>query len=737
MKIWGKSAGPGDAALPPLEAVRDFDGEVRLGDAARDRRDWAAAAVHYRLALDYDASRAGIWVQLGHAQKESGDLGGAELAYRRATTIEPGAADTHVQLGHALKLAGRRTDAVAAYAEAARIDPTLDVATRELIDMGARDAMPEIATRSTELWRRTTAIAELLAGGLGALRDGIGGTAYPLAAYDRFRREVAVRPPPGVLPASDDLLILIYSTVAAPFLLRDTLRSLQDQSVPGWRAIVIAPAALHDHPVGGFAVTDARVVFALPDAAVPEAAHTISIDAGTVLDREALAWLLFAAQRTGAPAVFADHDHGIVDPALRLVRADPFLWGAYDPLVAAALEPPAIVLATGAIPPGCPDGATLRRTIVAQTAAQGGVPHVARVLATRLDLPLIARAGRDSADDAIPGRLGAAPATVAAPRPPVPANGRIAIVIPTRDAGALLRVTIDSLRATARDPSRLDFVVVDNRTTDDLTLRLFADLTARGLARIVPFDAPFNWSLASNLGAAESDAPTILFANNDIEMRTIGWDDAAIAALEDDRVGAIGARLLYPDGRVQHAGMVCGFGPGGVEHEGRDRSSDDPGPMRRLLTTRTVAAVTGAFLGVRRADFDAIEGFDAGQLMIGHSDVDLCLRLRERGLLIRYCAEIEATHHEGATRGRNETRAAIAWDESERADLIARWGEALSIDAGVSPYWVPGGVPFDGLRDPPPSVILRHIDRTARPDPWRPARRDAHEAARWSPAALA
>lgn len=579
-----------------------------------------------------------------------------------------------------------------------------------------------------------------------AARFTLPGARYPIEAYDRFRRDIPIRPPPGSLPQPADgaLAVLIDASVAAPFLLRATLRSLQDQSVGGWCAIVLGPATLGDHPVASFGQTDPRIAFvAIEDAVLPPAAaRSVMLTAGTVLDPEALAWLLFAADRTDAPVVFADHDDGVADPALGLVRTDPWLPGVLDLPALSYGSAPAMVLADRASLADALDGVSvdggdaLRLAVLRGGLATGAVPHVARLLATRLHLPVVARKGRDSDDDGVPGRLGPIPLDTPRPQPAPHRPDRIAIVIPTRDGAALLARAIDSLRRAARDESRLDILVVDNRSGDDATQALLDRLSSDGRARIVRFDAPFNWSQASNAGAAESDAPVIVFANNDIEMTADGWDDLLLEQLSDATVGAVGARLLYPDRTVQHAGVAFGFGPGGAEHEGRGRAVDDPGPDRRFVTTHAVASVTGAFLAVRRSDFDAIGGFDEGRLMIAHSDVDLCLRLRENGLIVRYCAEIVALHHEGATRGRNETRAAIAWDEGERADLIDRWGEELGNDPSINPYWTRGGQPFDGLSEPSMRTVLRHLDASARRDPWRPIRRVERETAAWLPELL-
>ena len=726
MILWGGRDQDEGPAMPPLVGS-EFTADMRAGDQARGRGDWAAAADSYRAALSSRPGDTAAWVQLGNALKDGGNPDAAADAYREALMLLPDDADTQLQLGHACKLAGRREAAIAAYAQAARLDLNFLAPRDELIAMGARDALPRGDYRSVAAWRRLSAIAEVLAQGADAVRDWQGASGYPLAAYDQFRRDFPVRRPPGGVVAVPDgaLTVRIDARDADAFRLRATLRSLQDQSVEQWHAQVLCDPALTDHPVASFAHTDPRIALATDPSVMPGAARLLLLDAGTVLDPEALAWLWFAIERCRARAVFADHDSGVNDPVLGLVRAHPVLLGAYDALQQSQIGPPVVVLGDAALL-GAADPASAgwvqRRAMLETAASEGGVPHVPRVLATRLRMPLIAGGEPDTPE---PGAvLRAAPA-------PAAGDERIAIVIPTRDASDMLRRAITTLRDTADRPDRLDIVVVDNRSSEAATEALFAEFTANGWARRIALDEPFNWSQASNIGAAASDAPFVAFANNDIEMTTRGWDSRFVAALQDDGVGAIGARLLYPDRTVQHGGMVFGIGPGGVEHEGRYWPASDPGPARRLLTARAVGAVTGAFLGIRRELFEQLGGFDAARLMVSYSDVDLCLRVRECGLTIRYVAGIEAIHHEGATRGRNVAPADIAFDEGERADFVDRWGDSLNEDAGVSPYFGRGGTPFDGLRDPPLSTILNHIDLSGSRHPWRPLRRAAREAVQW------
>ena len=617
----------------------------------------------------------------------------------------------------------------------APVEPEQTVPQSEAMLSQSRRAMRTLDLRPQAMWERTAEIAAVLQQADAKTRALLASSAYPFAAYDRFRRDNAVLPPPGALPAAGGLIAIVDASVAAPFLLRETLRSLQEQSVADWRALVVAPAATRAHPVGSFGDIDPRIVFVDPAAfAMPEA-PCLLLAAGTALDRHALAWFAFAAQRTGAAMVYADHDHGVLDPEVGALRSDPWFYAALDRASLDWMPAPAAVWAAAGITRQVTpvfDGSDAWRREVLK--GKGAATHVPRLIATEIELPIKARGGREAMGDTAPGRLG--PVAPLVQVPAVPLNdARIAVVIPIRDGADLLERAVESLRRTARAPGRLDIVIVDNRSVEPATAELLARLIADGAARVHPFDKPFNWGLANNEGAAQSDAPFLVFANNDIEMLARGWDDVMVDGLSADGVGAIGARLLYPGGTVQHGGIVFGMVEGHTEHEGRGVAAADPGPNRRLVTPRNVGAVTGAFLGITRASFEALGGIDV-TMGVAHSDFDLCFRLRERGLTIRYEPRIEAIHFESVTRGFNSTKEQVAWDESERYDLVRRWGISTSEDVGINPHWAKSGAPFDAIREPSLVEIVRHIDRTARAQPWKPSRTEEQGDAMWRAEAL-
>jgi hypothetical protein len=189
--------------------------------------------------------------------------------------------------------------------------------------------------------------------------------------------------------------------------------------------------------------------------------------------------------------------------------------------------------------------------------------------------------------------------------------------------------------------------------------------------------------------------------------------------LAEPEVGAVGARLLYEDMTIQHAGVLCGQ-ENLVGHEGVGAAAEEPGPLGRWQTLRAAGAVTGAFLGCRQDAFAAAGGFDEQALPVSFNDVDFCLKLRAAGLTVLYEPRIALIHYESKSRGHDDAdpvkqeRA-----EAEQSRLIERWGEALQVDPGWNPHWSRWTRPFAALREPSPAEIARHLAASCAPDPWR------------------
>jgi GT2 family glycosyltransferase len=220
----------------------------------------------------------------------------------------------------------------------------------------------------------------------------------------------------------------------------------------------------------------------------------------------------------------------------------------------------------------------------------------------------------------------------------------VSILIPTRDNGRLLERCVRSLESrTAYQP--FEILVIDNQSTDPETVAYLGRLSHR----VLKFEEPFNFARMNNAAAAAARGEHVLFLNDDTEVITAGWLDAMLEHSQRPEVGAVGARLLFPNKTIQHAGVVIGI-HGKAGHAFWGFPGDHPGYWDFARVIRNYSAVTAACLMMRRALFEEMSGFDEA-FAISYNDVDLCLRLRARGYLIVYTPYATLYHHQSASRG--------------------------------------------------------------------------------------
>lgn len=271
--------------------------------------------------------------------------------------------------------------------------------------------------------------------------------------------------------------------------------------------------------------------------------------------------------------------------------------------------------------------------------------------------------------------------TTPAPRP------LVSVIVPTRDRAELLaQCARGVLEETEYGP--LELLIVDNDSAEPETHALFETLRRDPRVRILSAPGPFNFSALNNLAAAQAKGEVLLLLNNDISVIEPRWLDAMVAHAVRPGVGAVGARLLFPDGRVQHAGVAIGVG-GVAGHLAYLLPGDTGGYYNHLTTTRNVSAVTAACMALRKEVFDAVGGLDAERLKVAFNDVDLCLKIRQAGYDIVWCAEAELHHHESASRGEDVAPEAKARFDAEVAVMRERWGKTLDNDPFYGPLFDP------------------------------------------------
>jgi len=268
---------------------------------------------------------------------------------------------------------------------------------------------------------------------------------------------------------------------------------------------------------------------------------------------------------------------------------------------------------------------------------------------------------------------------VASARPVVTAPPvSISVIVPTRDRADLLESCLDGLSDT-RFPGSHEIIVVDNDSREPRTKALFERLEATARARVLSRPGPFNFAALVNAGADSASGELICLLNNDVETLSPDWlEQMAMLAVRDD-VGAVGARLLYPDRAIQHAGVALGIG-GAAGHVDKG-ARPIPGAFAPWHDeTRTVSAVTAACLLVARAKFVEVGGMDEQSFAVDFNDVDLCLRLAARGWHTVYCASATLIHHESRSRGTVRRGTDFTRFERELGALRARWGADTAID---------------------------------------------------------
>ena len=260
-------------------------------------------------------------------------------------------------------------------------------------------------------------------------------------------------------------------------------------------------------------------------------------------------------------------------------------------------------------------------------------------------------------------------------------NPMVSVIIPTKDHPRLLGACLESIERTCAGRS-LEILVVDNGSSSPEALLQFEEVARQH--RVIHDPSPFNWAALNNRAAREAKGDYLLFLNDDVEALRPGWLDALLEHAQRPGVGAVGARLLYPSGAIQHAGVVLGLG-GVAGHLFTSSPADQPVYFDLAGVVREVSAVTGACMLVSRLVFEEAGGFDE-TLAVAFNDVDFCIRLLQLGRRNIFTAHATLMHRESATRG------SLHPPEDER-EMRRKWGHLLERD----PYYNP-------------NLSLRHAD---------------------------
>lgn len=661
-----------DDSAPPLDRAR----------AAFAARAWLAAAWQYRLHLTDNADDLHATIMLGHALREAGAIQDAILAYAAARGLSEGT----LQLGHVAKNNGKILLGMACF-EALLDDPHwAEEARREYTALSLyhmlpeppgerRPARAEAALRSGEaitpgpeeqpLVLDLPAIAHPLSITLEA--EGQAPPVHLDEGRGWFQRNEwhPVHPHgPCRLVVIDPLAIRRIRIGVAPGLRIHLAHATPQTSFLPARFGMAMPLEasdyrqLRENARPGFALRHqgqappAAIAIRRPGETVPEADWVITLPEGHILHPDALA--LFSDAIAAAPEAQAFY----TDEALRDAN------GAETTMLCKPAINPVLLRELDYI-----GQAVLRRRAVADQPLATLPPRAIRHIA----FPAFSRPEAD------------APPPLPSPAmPAVDPDMPVTIIIPSRDQSAMLERCLDGLlHGTAHHALRI--VVVDNGTTEPAALRLLRRHAAAGAITHLLAPGPFNFSRLVNLGALGAPGPVLLL-NNDIEVIEPDWLTEMLACLALPGTGVVGARLLYPDRTIQHAGVI--IGPNGTcRHWYAGSPGDTPGLQGRLRHRQNFSAVTGACMLVSAACWAALGGFDATHFAVAYNDVDFCLRGGEQGFATVWTPHATLIHHESASRSPDDAPAELPRHRRELAHFQSRWNSLYRDDPAFSPWF--------------------------------------------------
>ncbi|TCL91734.1 GT2 family glycosyltransferase [Rhizobium sp. PP-WC-2G-219] len=470
-------------------------------------------------------------------------------------------------------------------------------------------------------------------------------------------------------PKKPALAVLVEWDASETVPLAETLASLAEQIYPHWTLDILAPRPLT-------AGERQQIETIVPSAAFPadlsaaidsrQGSHIVHIDAGDRLSPVALFRLaeeIFAKRGKGTDIIYTDEDHWVAG-----ARRDPLFKPDWDPDFQAS---------TGYIG----TFVTIRQDRLSQ-ALSGPSERWQDVLTTVL-------AGAAETDvlhipDVLNHRHVTPKPIASPPQPPeAPVGGwpHVTLMIPTRDSVDILRNGVASLLRETDYPS-FDILIIDNGSSLPETLAYFDEIAAGGQVGIVKVPGPFNFAHLNNQAAAMAKGAVLGLVNNDILAIEPSWLKAMVAEAVRPDIGAVGAKLLYPSGHVQHGGMACGVGYV-TAHPQKFKARDDRGYMDSLVATHRVSTVTAACLIVERRKYSEVGGMDEAALQIAFNDVDLCLKLEAAGYRNLMVPAARLIHLESATRGLDMTGEKADRFRREAETVLARWKQRITND----PYY--------------------------------------------------
>ncbi|RQH30275.1 glycosyltransferase [Okeania hirsuta] len=260
----------------------------------------------------------------------------------------------------------------------------------------------------------------------------------------------------------------------------------------------------------------------------------------------------------------------------------------------------------------------------------------------------------------------------------------VSIIIPTRNLGNILNQCLHSIFEKSTYPN-YEVILIDNGSDEQETKEIIAYWKNREPKRFKCYelDIPFNYAKINNYAVTKANGDYLLLLNNDTEVKTPDWIEGMVEQVQRPTIGAVGAKLLYPDDTIQHSGVVVGIGDvAGHSHKGSPDNT--PGYFCQLITVNNYSAVTGACLMCRREVYEEVGGLDE-ELVVAYNDVDLCLKIQQKGYRNINLPHVVLYHYESKSRGYEDTPEKKARYQREAKIMQQRWGKVIAHDPCYSP----------------------------------------------------
>lgn len=259
----------------------------------------------------------------------------------------------------------------------------------------------------------------------------------------------------------------------------------------------------------------------------------------------------------------------------------------------------------------------------------------------------------------------------------------VSIIIPNKDEKDSLKKCIDSILEKSTY-SNYEIVVVENNSTSKEIFEYYSEIEKNENIKVITWKDEFNYSAINNFGIRNSNGEYLVLLNNDTQIITPDWIEEMLGECQREDVGIVGAKLLYPDDTVQHAGVIIGLG-GIAGHAMVDIGKEEPGYFAKALIQQDLSAVTAACLMVKRKVFKEVNGLEE-KLKVAFNDVDFCLKVREKGYLVVFDPYVLLYHYESKSRGAENTLEKLTRFESEIEYMEKKWAKILK---NGDPYYNP------------------------------------------------